>query len=80
MGYAPEHPFALNTMAMHYNEYEIIGCRFVTKAELLELTRLVETGKIKPVVTQTFPFDQVNSALKTLKEGKNLGRIVLVLD
>ena len=38
VGYAPEHPFALNTMAMHYNEYEIIGCRFVTKAELLELT------------------------------------------
>jgi D-arabinose 1-dehydrogenase-like Zn-dependent alcohol dehydrogenase len=67
-------------MAMHYNEYEIIGCRFVTKAELLELIRLVETGKIKPVVTQTFPFDQVNTALETLKEGKNLGRIVLVLD
>jgi len=80
VGYAPEHPFALDTMAMHYNEYEIIGCRFVTKAELLELIRLVETGKIKPVVTQTFPFDQVNTALETLKEGKNLGRIALVLD
>jgi 2-desacetyl-2-hydroxyethyl bacteriochlorophyllide A dehydrogenase len=80
VGYAPEHPFALNTMMMHYNEYEIIGCRFVTKAELLELIRLVENGKIKPVVTQTFPFDQVNPALETLKEGNSLGRIVLVLD
>jgi 2-desacetyl-2-hydroxyethyl bacteriochlorophyllide A dehydrogenase len=80
VGYAPEHPFALNTMMMHYNEYEIIGCRFVTKAELLELIRLVENGKIKPVVTRTFPFDQVNAALQTLKEGNSLGRIVLVLD
>ena len=79
VGYAPEHPFALNTMMMHYNEYEIIGCRFVTKAELLELIGLVENGKIKPVVTQTFAFDQVNSALETLKEGNSLGRIVLVL-
>jgi 2-desacetyl-2-hydroxyethyl bacteriochlorophyllide A dehydrogenase len=80
VGYAPENPFALNTMMMHYNEYEIIGCRFVTKAELRELIQLVETGKIKPVVTQTFAFDQVNTALETLKKGKNLGRIVLVLD
>ena len=64
---------------MHYNEYEITGCRFVTKAELLELIRLVENGKIKPVVTQTFPFYQVNSALQTLKAGHSLGRIVLVL-
>jgi 2-desacetyl-2-hydroxyethyl bacteriochlorophyllide A dehydrogenase len=79
VGYAPEHPFALNTMMMHYNEYEIIGCRFVTKAELLDLIHLVENGKIKPVVTQTFPFEQANAALETLKEGNSLGRIVLVL-
>ena len=79
VGYAPEHPFALNTMMMHYNEYEIIGCRFVTKAELLELIRLVEGHKIEPVVTRTFPFEQVNTALQTLKSGNSLGRIVLVL-
>lgn len=79
VGYAPEHPFALNTMMMHYNEYEIIGCRFVTKAELLDLIRLVENGKIKPVVTQTFPFDQANAALEALREGRSVGRIVLTL-
>jgi 2-desacetyl-2-hydroxyethyl bacteriochlorophyllide A dehydrogenase len=79
VGYAPDRPFALDTMAMHYHEYEIIGCRFVTKGELLELIRLVEKGQIKPVVTQTFPFDQVNEALQTLKAGKCLGRIVLTL-
>ena len=79
VGYAPDHPFALNTMMMHYNEYEIIGCRFVTKAELLELISLVENGRIKPVVTQTFAFEQANAALETLKAGNSLGRIVLVL-
>jgi len=80
VGYAPEQPFALNTMMMHYNEYEIIGCRFVTKAQLLELICLVENGKIKPVVTQTFAFDQANAALETLKAGNSLGRIVLTLE
>ena len=80
VGYAPGNPFALDTMLMHYREYEIIGCRFIPKAELLELIRLIEKGKDKPVVTQTFPFDHANEALAVLREGKNLGRIVLVLD
>jgi 2-desacetyl-2-hydroxyethyl bacteriochlorophyllide A dehydrogenase len=80
VGYAPGNPFALDTMLMHYREYEIIGCRFIPKAELLELIRLIEKGKVKPVVTQTFPFDQANEALAVLREGKNLGRIGLILD
>ena len=79
VGYAPGNPFALDTMLMHYREYNIIGCRFIPKAELLELIRLIENGKVKPVVTQTFPFDQANEALEVLREGKNLGRIVLIL-
>ena len=80
VGYAPGNPFALDTMLMHYREYEIIGCRFIPKAELLELIQLIENGKVKPVVTQTFDFDQANEALKVLREGKTLGRIVLTLD
>jgi len=80
VGYAPGVPFPLDTMAMHYNEYEIIGCRFVTKHEVLTLIRLIENGKIKPVVTKTFPFDRVNDALDALKTGNVLGRIVLTLD
>ena len=65
---------------MHYREYEIIGCRFIPKAELLELIGLIENGKVKPVVTQTFDFDQANEALEVLREGKTLGRIVMTLD
>jgi 2-desacetyl-2-hydroxyethyl bacteriochlorophyllide A dehydrogenase len=79
VGYAPGIPFSLDTMMMHYNEYEIIGSRFVTKAELLQLIHLVENGKIKPVVTTTFPFERANDALDVLKEGKILGRIVLTV-
>ena len=40
----------------------------------------IENGKVKPVVTQTFDFDQANEALEVLREGKTLGRIVLTLD
>jgi len=56
-----------------------MGARFTTKAELLELIKLVEQGKIRPVVTKTLPFDQANEALEALKKKTYLGRIVLTL-
>ena len=77
VGYNPGQPFPLDTMAMHYNEWEIKGARLSTKAELLQVIRLVEQGKIKPVVSKTFPFEKANEALKALSEETTTGRLVL---
>jgi len=77
VGYAPGRPFPLDTMLMHYREYEIVGCRFVTKAELLQIIKLVEQGKITPVVTKTYPFEQANEALNDLRDQRSIGRTVL---
>ena len=80
VGYAPDHPFPLNTMAMHYNEYQIMGSRYLTKRELLQLIHLIEQKKITPVVTKTYPFVQANEALEALSQKTTLGRIVLTFD
>ncbi|MBW1673831.1 MAG: zinc-binding dehydrogenase [Deltaproteobacteria bacterium] len=77
VGYAPGRPFPLDIMAMHFHEWEIIGSRFVTKPELMQVIKLIEEGKIKPVVTKTFPFEQANEALNALRSRTTLGRIVL---
>ena len=79
VGYAPGNPFPLDTMAMHYNEYHIIGSRFLLKAELLQLIKLVEQGKIRPVVTKTYPFDQLNQAIDSLKARTHLGRVAITM-
>jgi 2-desacetyl-2-hydroxyethyl bacteriochlorophyllide A dehydrogenase len=77
VGYNPGRPFPLDTMAMHYNEWEIKGARLSTKAELLQVIRLVEQGKIKPVISKTFPFEEANSALQALTDENTTGRLVL---
>jgi len=77
VGYVPGQAFPLETMAMHYNEWEIKGARLSTKAELLQVIRLVEQGKIKPVISRTFPFEKANEALKALSEEGTTGRLVL---
>lgn len=77
VGYAPGQPFPLDTMAMHYNEWEIKGARLSTKAELLQVIRLVEEKKLKPLVSKTFPFEKANEALQSLQQGETVGRLVL---
>ena len=64
-------------MAMHFHEWEVIGSRFVTKSELMNAIKLIEEGKIKPVVTKTFPFKRANEALDALRNKTTLGRIAL---
>jgi propanol-preferring alcohol dehydrogenase len=77
VGYAPDRPFPLDSMAMHYNEWSIKGARLSTKAELLEVIELVERGQIQPVVTKTYPFERANEALIDLADGTTIGRIAL---
>ncbi len=79
VGYTPGRPFPLDTMTMHYNEYRIIGSRYVTKGELLDLIKLVERGQVKPVVTRSFPFEEANQALQALAEETSLARTILTL-
>jgi 2-desacetyl-2-hydroxyethyl bacteriochlorophyllide A dehydrogenase len=77
VGYVPGQPFPLDTMAMHYNEWDIKGSRLCTKAELLQVIRLVEKGAIKPVISKRFPLEKANEALKELSLGGTVGRMVL---
>jgi D-arabinose 1-dehydrogenase-like Zn-dependent alcohol dehydrogenase len=67
-------------MAMHYNEWDIKGSRLCTKGELQQVIRLVEEGKIKPVISKTYPMEKANEALMELKSEGTIGRLVLTLN
>ena len=58
-------------------ELTVSGSLVGTFAELLELTELVAAGRLE-VVTTKYPLDHVASALTDLREGRVLGRAVLV--
>ena len=47
-------------------------------AELTEIVSLAKTGKLKLVPVKRRPLDEANSALMDLKDGKVIGRVVLV--
>jgi propanol-preferring alcohol dehydrogenase len=77
VGYEPDKTSPLPTMAMHYNEWIISGARLSTKQELLEVIALVQGGRIRPVISKTRGWVEVNEAITALQREEAVGRTVL---
>ena len=78
VGYTPEQHH-LDGKYIAQNELEIIGTRCGRKRDQIAAAELVASGKIKSIVTDTYPLDQVNEALEQLRSGQVLGRCVLLV-
>jgi len=46
-------------------------------AQLSQITSLIESGAIKPVLDKTFPFEQTNAALVYIESGRAKGKVVV---
>lgn len=46
--------------------------------QLEELVQLVKAGKVKPIVSKCYPLKDVNKALDELRQGKIIGRAVVI--
>ncbi len=45
--------------------------------QLGEITKLIESGIIKPVIDKVFPFEQTNEALSYVETGRSKGKVIL---
>lgn len=59
---------------------EIHGSRYVSVAELAQTLTIVRQGRIRPIVTRTFPLEGADEALRLVEEGRVVGRAALLLD
>lgn len=55
----------------------IYGTWMGAKGELLDLMRAVESGRLKPVVHQVFPWQEAAQALAVMERREHFGKIVL---
>ena len=78
IGYKPGTTFPVDPLRMLLDEVEILGSRAVTKPELQAVVRLVARGQVKPIITRRFKLEQVNEALEELRQGRIMGRAVIL--
>jgi crotonyl-CoA carboxylase/reductase len=58
---------------------QIIGSHFANAWECLKANQLIEEGKIRPVLSQTMPFEDVANAHQLMHENKHLGKIAVLV-
>jgi len=64
-------PFVTQEMKMMLAE--------VSRKELTILADLVQSGKVKPVIDRTYPFNQLPEAMRYLEEGHARGKVVVTV-
>ena len=77
LGYNYGIPLAVDTADLIYGQWSILGTRASNLQDVVEVVKLVEQGQLKPVVSETYPLQDVEQALAKLRESPPLGRIVL---
>jgi len=77
VGYMYGQPLSVDSADLIYGQWSILGTRASTLQDVVDVARLVENGKLKPVVSERLALEQANDALAVLRESSPLGRIVL---
>jgi len=69
---------AISPHAFYQNEFELLGSRNVSVGELAEVVDLVGAGSVKPVVSGTYPLEDVEELHERVRNRTVIGREVLV--
>ncbi len=67
-----------NLRLLFSKQLSISGCYMGSRRELISIMRLIESGRLKPVVDSVFPLVDAVSAQTKLLDRKQFGKIVLV--
>lgn len=79
VGYEPDSVLAVGTEFVVTRELRILGSRSADAADLREAIRLVDQGRVRPVVTRRYPLEAVEEAHAALRNGSVVGRTVLAV-
>ena len=72
-------PFQADALAMLLGEQELLGSRYVTRAEIVEALKLVARGEIQPLVTDIRPLEEAEALHEQVEKGEVIGRAALII-
>lgn len=63
---------------LYLNDLTLYGCSFTPHKVFAELIQLVNAGRVKPLVSQTYPLSEINRAQEEFSAKKYAGKLVLI--
>jgi propanol-preferring alcohol dehydrogenase len=72
-------PFRADALSMLLGEQELLGSRYVTRAEIVEALELVARGEVRPLVTDIRPLEEAEALHDRVEKGEVIGRAALTI-
>ena len=72
-------PFNLSSVDLLLKEQEVLGSRYVTRSEILEMLDLVARREVWPLVTDIRPLEEAEALHERVERGEVTGRAALLI-
>jgi NADPH:quinone reductase-like Zn-dependent oxidoreductase len=73
------HEVALDLRVLFYKRISLLGSTMGSKGDLFRILKLVDEGRLKPVLDRTLPLSEAAAAHRLLEERKSFGNVVLTV-
>jgi D-arabinose 1-dehydrogenase-like Zn-dependent alcohol dehydrogenase len=70
-------PFQVSAADLLNKEQDVLGSRYVTRAEVVETCEIVARGEVWPLVTDVRPLEQAEAVHERVEKGEVIGRAAL---
>ena len=71
-------PSKVEARKIFWNQLKIMGTTMGSDLDFMNMVSFVSEKKIQPIIDQIFRFDQAEEAFDRMRDGKQMGKIVLV--
>jgi propanol-preferring alcohol dehydrogenase len=72
--------FQVDALKLLLSEQELLGSRYVNRAEIAEALELVARGEISPLVTDIRPLEDAEALHERIEKGEVIGRAALLIN
>jgi propanol-preferring alcohol dehydrogenase len=72
-------PFAASALSLMLKEQDVLGSRYVTRSEILDVLDLVARGEVWPLVTDICPLEEAEALHERIERGEVTGRGALLI-
>ena len=70
----------LDVRTLYLKDLSLYGCTVLGSEVFSNLIKQIETGRIRPLVAETYPLNRISDAQTSFVAKKHLGKIVLIVD
>jgi NADPH:quinone reductase-like Zn-dependent oxidoreductase len=73
------HSVTLDVRTLYLKDLQLLGCTMISEEVFGNLVKRIEAGDIAPLVSKTYPIEEIKQAQTDFEQKAHIGKLVLTL-